>query len=336
MTGVRREHDAGVTLGVVARRTLVVALVAGFVFLAWYLRHTIVLGFATVVVAAILVSSADLVSRVAPLERPWSVAVAGLLILVFIGLVFWLAWPQLQTQSSTLFERLSGAAANLEDRTGVALPGSFPQLAQDTGRGLFSRILSDVARMVQTAASAITGLILVIVAGVFLAVNPRLYRDGFVLLFPPDQHQRAGKALDRTGEALRLWLVGQLLSMAIVGVLIGLGAWAIGLPSPLALGLFAFVTEFIPLVGPFLGAVPALLLATAEGWSALLWTVALFVAVQQLESNLITPTVQREVVNVPPALFMLSVVAMGTLFGVVGVVLAGPLTVTAYVLVRTL
>ena len=84
------------------------------------------------------------------------------------------------------------------------------------------------------------------------------------------------------------------------------------------------------------GAIPGLLVASAQGVDTLFWTVLLYLAVQQIESNLITPLVQREVVSVPPALFMLSVVAMGALFGVVGVLLAGPLTVAAYALVRAL
>lgn len=318
-----------------ARRVLIASIIVSAFFLAWHLRHTIILAFAAVVVATILLAASDLVRRCTPLGHHWSLAVSALFIIMAIGAILWFAWPNIQSQTAGLVQQLPEAARSIESRTGISLPNSLEQAGEAAG-GVFNRILSDLASMVQTAATAITGFILVVVAGAFLAVNPGLYRTGFLLLFPPAQHGHAGEALDRTGRALKFWLVGQLLSMTMVGVLVGLGAWAIGLPSPLALALFAFLTEFVPLIGPFVGAVPGLLLALGEGWSTLLWTALLYLAIQQVESNLITPIVQREAVRVPPALFMLSVVAMGALFGVLGVVLAGPLTVVAFVLTRTL
>src|SRR4051812_13372701 len=81
--------------------------------------------------------------------------------------------------------------------------------------------------------------------------------------------------------------------------------------APLALGLFAGVTEFIPVIGPILGAVPAILLAlTQGGWTAL-WTLLLFVVVQQIESNLIMPLVQRRLIEIPPALLLFALLAIG-------------------------
>ncbi|WEX10638.1 AI-2E family transporter [Chelativorans sp. AA-79] len=323
------------TLAGYTRRVLIATAIVSLAFLIWHLRHTAAIAFAAVVVAAVLTAASDLTRRFVPLGSRWSLALSSLLIIVVIGAALWFAWPDIQTQSSNLLQQLPQAVRSIETRTGISLPNSLPQLGGSL-EGAFNRILSDIAAMLQTAAAALTGVVLVIVAGVFLAVNPGVYRRGFLLLFPTGERGRVEHALGRTGTALKFWLAGQLLSMAIVGALVGLGAWAIGLPSPLALALIAFLTEFVPLIGPFAGAVPGLLLALGEGWTMLLWAALLYLAVQQLESNLITPIVQREAVKVPPALFMLSVVAMGALFGILGVLLAGPLTVAAFVLVRTL
>lgn len=322
-------------LGDFTHRVLIAAFIFAIVFLAWHLRHTIILAFAAVVVAAILLAATDLTRRFTPFGHRWSLAVSGLLILLLIGVVLWVGWPSIQRQSTNLLQQMPQAVQSIEERFGLRISNLFGQMGDAWG-GALGRILSDVATMVQTTVTAITGLILVIIAGAFLAANPGLYRTGFLLLVPPQQDERVGRALDKTGRALKLWLVGQLLSMFIVGLLVGLGAWAIGLPSPLALALFAFLVEFVPLIGPFVGAAPGLLLALGQDWSTLLWTTLLYLTIQQLESNLITPTVQREMVRIPQALFMLSVVAMGALFGILGVVLSGPLTVTAFVLIRTL
>jgi predicted PurR-regulated permease PerM len=138
------------------------------------------------------------------------------------------------------------------------------------------------------------------------------------------------------GRALHQWLLATLMAMGLVAVLVALGAWLIGLPSPLALGLFAGLAEFIPVVGPVLGAVPVLLLALTQGAGHFAWALALVLAVQQLEANMITPMIQQRMVEVPPALLLFSIVAFGAVFDLAGVVLAGPLTVVALVAVRML
>lgn len=322
-------------MGDFARKCVIAVLVASLAFLFWQLRHTLVIGFAAIVVAALLVAAGELVRRLVPVSHRMGVSIAVVVILLLLGGLGWFTWPQIRTQSSDLLQRVPEAIRMLEDRYGISLPDSLGELSEIQNT-IFGRIWRDVLSMAGTVASVLTGVVLVVVAGVFLANKPSLYSEGVVLLVPPAQHRRARIALERTGHGLKLWLLAQLLSMSIVGALVGLGAWWLGLPAPLALALIAFLTEFVPLAGPVAGAIPGLLVASAQGVDTLFWTVLLYLAVQQIESNLITPLVQREVVSVPPALFMLSVVAMGALFGVVGVLLAGPLTVAAYALVRAL
>lgn len=146
--------------------------------------------------------------------------------------------------------------------------------------------------------------------------------------------------MDRTfghiGGALENWLLGQLVSMTLVGVLTGIALSIIGLPSTFALALIAGLTEFIPLLGPILGGIPAVLVASGEGSSQVLWTLAAILAVQQIESNMITPIVQRRAVSLPAALTLFAVLAFGALFGTMGVLVATPLAVVAYVAVTDL
>jgi predicted PurR-regulated permease PerM len=124
--------------------------------------------------------------------------------------------------------------------------------------------------------------------------------------------------------------------MMLVFVLTGLGLWAIGLPAALALALLAGLAEFVPLIGPVVAAIPALLIALAEGWQTALWTLLLYLAIQQVESNLIMPLVQHRVVSLPPAVALFAVVAFGLLFGSLGVLFATPLAVVIFVAVKKL
>ena len=113
-------------------------------------------------------------------------------------------------------------------------------------------------------------------------------------------------------------------------------AWRIGVPAPLALGLFAGLAQFVPILGPIVSAVPALLMAALGGVEMFAFTAGLFLLVSQLESNLITPLVQRNVASLPVVLGIFGVVGLGTLFGPLGVLFATPLTLVIYTAVTML
>jgi predicted PurR-regulated permease PerM len=124
--------------------------------------------------------------------------------------------------------------------------------------------------------------------------------------------------------------------MAIVATFTSLGLWLIGLPGFLVLGLLAGLAEVVSLIGPLAAAVPALLLALTQDVQAVVWTFLLYLAVQQIESNVVMPLIIRETVAVPPALTLFAIVAFGLVFGFGGVLLAAPLTVIAFVTVKKL
>lgn len=102
------------------------------------------------------------------------------------------------------------------------------------------------------------------------------------------------------GEALGKWLKGQFISMLMVGALTSLGLWLLGVPSALALGLLAGLGEFVPLIGAFATAIPALLAASTVDMSTVVYTLVLYVVIQQIEGNLIMPMVERRMVSLPP------------------------------------
>jgi len=116
-----------------------------------------------------------------------------------------------------------------------------------------------------------------------------------------------------------------------------------GLPSPaarareaFALGLIAGLLDFVPLIGPIVAAVPTLLLALSISPTTALWTGGLYLVVQQIEGNILSPLVQQRAVDLPPALLLFALLGFGSLFGAPGVILAAPLTVVVYVMVKRL
>ena len=187
-----------------------------------------------------------------------------------------------------------------------------------------------------TIFGAAAELVVVIMAGIYIAVSPEVYRKGFLMLFPESRQTQIADTIDAAGKALSLWLGGQFLAMITVGITIAMGLALVGVPSPLALGAIAGLLEFVPIVGPVLAAIPALLLASTQDWHAVAWTVAVFIVVQQIESNLVMPLVVGSAVGVPPAVGLFAIVAIGVLFGPLGLLLGYPLAIVTNVAVRKL
>lgn len=329
-----RQEPQGFADGDFIRRVLIFFALAALAYLFWQLTDVLLLVFGAVLVAVVLRSCADLIARRTPVSKRWSLIVAGtIILLVFAGFTYLLG-TQLRTQLFQLFRLLPPALEYVLGELGVtSVAQEIPRML---GSGWGGAIVSHIASLGLTAASVLTNLLLVVVAGIFLALDPHVYRVGLVKLFPPGQHERIDGALDASGRALRLWLEGQLFAMALIGVLVAGAMWLIGLPAPLALGLIAGLLEFIPFIGPILGAMPALLIAVTWDTSTFSWTAAAFVVIQQIESNLIMPVVQRRTVELPPALSLFSVVAFGVVLGPLGLFFAVPLTVVVYVLVKKL
>lgn len=316
---------------------LVAAGVIVLLLLLWWIREALLLTFASIILAVLLFAATDRVRRWTGLSQSWSLTVVAMVLVVAIGLLAWLVGAQVQSQVSELFNRLPQAVQSFEQRFGISLFGSGDRqggsLSSNSG---MQWLVGRLASVGQTAAVALSSLVLVIVGAFFFAADPKVYRSGLVKLFPVSQHARVEDTLGSCGHALRLWLKAELIAMAIVGTLVGLGTWLIGLPAPIGLGLFAAITEFVPVIGPIIGAVPALLFALGQGGNTLLWTLLLFVAIQQLESNVIAPLVERRMVEIPPALLLFAVVAVGLLFGILGVIIAAPLAVVMFVAVKKL
>jgi predicted PurR-regulated permease PerM len=193
-----------------------------------------------------------------------------------------------------------------------------------------------VAHYARRLATAVFTFILVVIVGIYLAVQPEMYVRGTLFLFPKRERPRMREVMYKVAYTLRWWLLAQLVPMACIGTFIGGGLWLIGVPLWLPLGLLAALLNFIPNFGPVIAAVPAVLIALADSPGKAVWVVALTIAAQNLEGYLITPLVQRRAVEMPPALTILSQVLMGLLLGPLGVILAAPLTAAAIVVVKLL
>lgn len=318
------------------RKVLIVFALAGLAALAWTLSDLLLLIFASVIVAVVLRAVGNLIRRALPVGDSLAVVLALVSILVLLGLVIFLFGATLAAQTSELIGRLPAAWTGVKNLL-AGYGWGEDILKQIEGLGAYA---GQFAAQVPLVALGIAGVIanvgLALVGGVMLAMEPRAYRDGTLLLVPRPARANAARAVDATGHALTGWLAAQLISMIVIGTLTGLGLWIAGVPSALGLGLFAGLAQFIPVVGPVVSAIPGLMISATTDWSTFGWAALVYVGVQQIEGNLVTPYVQKHIAGIPMALALFSIVAFGILFGPLGVILATPLTLVALVLVKSL
>ena len=259
------------------RRVLIVIALAALVAALWALLDILLLLFAAILVALILRALAEPLQKKLSLSRGPAMALgAGLVVLLLAGAAMLLG-PELVTQMSNLLGALPEASNRLLN---VFHLGSVTDLIKDGATvsalgGLASRIIA----WTSTAAGALASLLLVLFGGIYLANDLQLYREGFVKLLPPTVHPNVNATLDDAGEALRRWLAGQMIAMVLVGAFTGVGLWLAGVPSAFALGFIAGLAEFVPIIGPILGALPVILIASAQDWQTAIWAIVVVVVV---------------------------------------------------------
>jgi predicted PurR-regulated permease PerM len=318
------------TEAVYIRRVLIAVGIAAFAAALYVLSDILLLAFGAVLVAVVLRAIARPISRGTTLGQKVSLLAAGLAIIALLGGIGYMFGAQISEQLYSLIEKLPAAADTLSKSVPYL---SVSELVKGSSVG---NLVASALSWGTTVFGALATLVVVVIAGVYIAVAPDVYRSGFVMLFPKRVQPQIADTVDDAGEALRLWLGAQLLAMIIVGVMIGAGLALIGVPSALGLGFIAAVLEFVPIVGPVIAGVPALLLASTQSWEMVGWTLALFVVVQQIESNIIMPLVSGRAVKLPPAVGLFAVVAIGILFGPLGLLLGYPLAIVVDVAVRRL
>ncbi len=175
----------------------------------------------------------------------------------------------------------------------------------------------------------------VVVMALYLARQPRLYRDGLISLFSPRHRVIATRVFDDTAATLRAWVVGQLIAMAVLALFTALGLWILGVPYWLAFGIFTGLVAIVPFFGTLVSTLlPALFVVASGDWVKVLLVILLGVVVHVFEANLVVPRIMQHRVDLPPVLTIASVLIMGTLLGAIGLIVAVPVLCVTMVLIR--
>jgi predicted PurR-regulated permease PerM len=335
--------NARANLGRYVRRVLIavgiVAAVSTLLLFAWAIADILLLAFAGLLLAIFLSAVADWLADHAPLTRGWALGLTALAIVGALALGGWFLAPTISAEVDQLSNTLPQSIQAVRQRIGQYRWSQLLLRQAPAPRELASSTSNIIGRLSGVFSTTLGGLAnaaIIIFVGLYLAAEPQLYRGGLVRLAPIQQRPRAREVLYTLGYTLRWWLLGQMISMTVVGLLTGLGLWFIGAPFALILGIIAGLLEIIPTFGPILSAIPAVLVALVTSPTQALYVVLLYIGIQTVESYLLTPVVQEKAIALPPVITIMSVVAASALFGVLGLLLGAPLAATIMVLIKML
>lgn len=324
----------------ILRATLLVAGVGLGLALLWVARSIFVLTFLGVLFGLTLSAGVTWLQRH---KVPRGVG-ALLLVLAILGGLAGLglvAAPRLANQAEQLRERVPEALDQVERWVQERQGGWSALIQSDDGpspRGeaqpadirqtlahQLAKLGSNFFTLFSSTLSLIAAVLVITFVAVYIAVDPLTYRRGIMHLVPHRARGKAAEVLDAMGVTLRRWLVAQVIAMVVIGVLTTGALLLIGVQSAVALGIIAGLLEFVPYFGPILSAVPAIAMAFLDGPEKALWVVGAYIAIQQVENNALIPLLMKEGLNLPPVITIVGQVALATVFGFGGLLIAVPL-----------
>ncbi|AVT76879.1 MULTISPECIES: AI-2E family transporter [Rhodopseudomonas] len=214
------------------------------------------------------------------------------------------------------------SAAHPETTTPVQ-PRNLPSAGEIASGG--GAIVSQTLKLILGTIGAVGNFFIVMFLGLAFAAQPSVYRNGLVRMVPRRYRAQADVIVTDTGEMLKRWLLAQLITMMAVFAVTATGLSLIGIPGAFILGIQAGLLAFIPTVGAILGGLIIVLAAIGSGWIAVVSAFVLFLGVHALESYILTPLIQRQAIDIPPATLFAMQILLGIVFGLWGLALALPL-----------
>jgi predicted PurR-regulated permease PerM len=307
---------------------------ASALFLLWKAAQAVLIVLVGILAAVVFDGGARGVMRVLPIGRRAAISLVLLAAAACLAATFWWSGSTLSTQLEGLSTVISGPLASIDksfsNSTGDHLPNG---MAAEFTKNI-PTILGGAADVVTTTFGIAVTAVAVLFLGGFFAWDPDSYTELFISVVPREQRKYAHRALAKSAQALRHWLLAQAVSMAVIFAFTLIALMVIGMPYGFALAFLAGLLTFIPTAGPFIAGVVIVLTGMSASLHLAAYGLLVYVAIQFLESNFITPLVQQEAMAIPPGLAIGLQLVMGALFGIIGVAFAVPFAAAGYVFVK--
>ena len=313
-------------------------------FLAWWLVNTLgttFLLFATSALLAMLLNPLVVRLEKRGFKRGLAVLTLVAVTLALLGLGGWLLAPKLLDQVHEFTDSAPKAAASLQQRV-EELAKRYPAVAdalpsvEELAKGAPERAGGVAKLVLRSTAGVLGGIAAVVLAAViagFILTDPKPLISGYLQLWPDRLREPARRTLARMMQQMTAWIRGVCINGAITGTSTAILLWLVGVKPALLFGFFAFLGEFVPNIGPVATSLPALFVAAGQGAGTFGLALAAILFVQQVETALLVPLILGKELDLHPVELFFWTLAAGTLFGLVGALLAVPVAALVRILV---
>ena len=338
-----------------------VVLFTALLVFTWYFAATLLLIFAGMLLGVGLNALTNALGRHVRLPHALRLAIVCTALALLLAGVAYLGGATIAEQASLLSNTIKSQIAHVKsfldsrgidtsffdlgstapassnsDTSSTPAPSPAPH-GQLPGAGALASsggaIVSQTFKLLLGTISAVGNVFIVLFLGLAFAAQPGIYHDGLLFLTPARHRIRATLIIDRIGETLERWLIAQIITMFAVFLVTWIGLTLIGIQSSFILGIQAGLLAFIPTVGALVAGLIVVLASLASGWVAAASALALFVGVHALESYVLTPIIQRQALDIPPATLFAFQILLGVVFGIWGLALALPLMAIVKVMI---
>jgi predicted PurR-regulated permease PerM len=291
--------------------------------LVWQLSHALLVIFGGLVLASMLDGGTRLLGRIVDMPRVWR------LLIVSLGVVAFLTWVLVFT-GTQLVEQFDGLRLIIQNQIlRIAAWAQEQGLGGSVDVGALAKEAGSYVGKVTSAVSSVFGMLtaaaLMIVIGVFLAIEPRNYERGMAWMFPLDRREQFYETMNLMGHTMRRLMAGRILGMTIEGFGTWLLLWIGGVPMAGLLGLLTGIFAFLPNIGAIISGSIMVLVGFSAGTNAGLWAIAVYFVVHLIDGWMIAPLVAKRSVDLAPALVLSAQLFCGALFGVMGLIFADPI-----------
>lgn len=307
-----------------AKKAAVWIGMAALVVLTVFMAQPLLVIFGGLVFAAMIDGGARLLGRVLPIGRGLRVTIVLLGTLAFIVWTFNFAGSQIAAQAAELPKTINDQAL----RVIGWLRDHNVEIQFEHVQGLAEKALGGVGQLTSAIGGLLGGLttlFLIMVLGIYIAIEPRLYKRGFAWLLPSKDRAHFEGTAALMGKSLRMLMFGRLLGMFVEGV----GTWIMlaiyGVPMAALLGLLTGLLAFLPNIGAPISGLLMVLVGFSGGTDMGIYCIIVYVVVQTVDGNIIVPMVAKKTVDLAPALVLGAQLVMGALFGILGLALADPM-----------
>ena len=318
-----------------AKRAMVWLGMAALISLAVVLAQPLLVVFGGMVFGALVDGGARLLGRILPIGRSWRVGLVLLFTASFIGWFVIFAGNEIADQAAMLPETLRGQMLHLVkwlQHHGLLMNAAFMQRLTEQALGGVSQITGVVGGLI----GGVTTLLLIVVLGIYFAIDPHPYRRGLGWMLPREARGFFEEALIAMGHSMRRLLAGRLLGMTVEGLTIGLALEFRGVPLASLLGLITGLLAFLPNIGAPISGMLMILVGFSGGKAMGVYCIGVYVVVQGIDGNVIVPLVAKRAADLAPALVLAMQLMMGALFGILGLALADPLLAMLKILLERL